>query len=102
MQSRRCWLPTVVDVAPFAKVAELPGVAAADRAGSSPHLGRPTIAIGPEGGWTPAELAAFAHRVQLGDLVLRAETAALAAGVLLTGLRSGRIRPDPDSSHGTW
>jgi 16S rRNA (uracil1498-N3)-methyltransferase len=41
------------------------------------------VAIGPEGGWTPAEETAFAAAgfkpVRLGDLTLRAETAALAA-----------------------
>jgi 16S rRNA (uracil1498-N3)-methyltransferase len=41
------------------------------------------IAIGPEGGWTPAEVAAFERHgfeaVRLGALTLRAETAALAA-----------------------
>jgi 16S rRNA (uracil1498-N3)-methyltransferase len=102
MQCRRVWLPTVADVAPFAEVPALPGVAAADRAGSAPNLGRPAIAVGPEGGWSPAELSAFEHRVQLGDLVLRSETAAMAAGVLLAGLRSGRVRPSADPSHGTW
>lgn len=41
------------------------------------------IAIGPEGGWTPRERDAFAEAgflpVTLGDLVLRTETAAIAA-----------------------
>jgi 16S rRNA (uracil1498-N3)-methyltransferase len=102
MQCRRVWLPTVADVAPFADVVALPGVSAADRAGTAPNLGRPAIAVGPEGGWTPEERAAFEHRVELGDLVLRAETAAVAAGVLLAGLRSDLVRPRADPSHGTW
>ncbi len=37
------------------------------------------IAIGPEGGWTPDELALAQDRVELGDAVLRVETAALVA-----------------------
>jgi len=41
------------------------------------------IAVGPEGGWTPAELAQFAEAgwqpVSLGSNILRAETAAIAA-----------------------
>jgi 16S rRNA (uracil1498-N3)-methyltransferase len=37
------------------------------------------IAIGPEGGWTEAELEAAADRVSLGPTVLRIETAAVAA-----------------------
>jgi len=49
-----------------------------------PALDRPIwIAIGPEGGWTPAEQAAFESAgyvpVGLGPLTLRAETAAIAA-----------------------
>ena len=46
-------------------------------------LKSPAILIGPEGGWSPAELELF-HRSEvafwhLGDTILRAETAALAA-----------------------
>jgi RsmE family RNA methyltransferase len=39
------------------------------------------IAIGPEGGWTPDELALAEDLVSLGDTVLRVETAALVACV---------------------
>lgn len=42
-----------------------------------------TLAIGPEGGWTPGELKKFTqsgwHAATLGPTILRAETAALAA-----------------------
>jgi 16S rRNA (uracil1498-N3)-methyltransferase len=48
---------------------------------------RLAIAIGPEGDFTPAELGQFqafgAHPVSLGPLVLRAETAAIAAASIL-------------------
>jgi 16S rRNA (uracil1498-N3)-methyltransferase len=46
-----------------------------------------TVLVGPEGGWTPAELATFegagARRARLGERVLRVETAAVAAAALL-------------------
>ena len=41
------------------------------------------LAVGPEGGWSDDELPAFAHAgwisASLGDTILRAETAAIAA-----------------------
>ncbi len=44
---------------------------------------RGVVAIGPEGGWTPTELeaacAAGWHPIGLGPMILRVETAALAA-----------------------
>ena len=49
-----------------------------------------TIAVGPEGGWSPAELErAGSHTVSLGPTVLRTETAAIAAATLLCAHRSG-------------
>jgi len=39
--------------------------------------------VGPEGGWGPEELASGLPTVALGPGVLRVETAAVAAGVLL-------------------
>ena len=56
----------------------------------------PTVLVGPEGGWDDAELEAALPRVTLGAGVLRAETAAVAAGVLLTALRSGVVSPGAD------
>jgi 16S rRNA (uracil1498-N3)-methyltransferase len=47
--------------------------------------------VGPEGGWTSAERSSGLPIVRLGAHVLRAETAAIAAGVLLTALREGII-----------
>jgi RsmE family RNA methyltransferase len=46
------------------------------------------VLIGPEGGWTDRELSSVPNHVGLGPNVLRAETAALAAGVLLAALRA--------------
>jgi 16S rRNA (uracil1498-N3)-methyltransferase len=92
-QSRRAWLPEVADLSTFAEVAALPGAVLAERTGPAPTLDRPVILVGPEGGWSPTELAAGLPLVGLGPHVLRAETAAVAAGLLLAGLRAGLIRP---------
>ncbi len=50
-----------------------------------------TIAIGPEGGWSEAELGLGIDRVELAGGVLRTETAAVAAGALLGWLRGGTV-----------
>jgi 16S rRNA (uracil1498-N3)-methyltransferase len=92
-QSRRAWLPEVEALSTFAAVAALPGAVLAERTGPAPTLDRPVILVGPEGGWSPAELDAGLPLVGLGPHVLRAETAAVAAGLLLAGLRAGLVRP---------
>lgn len=94
MQCRRTWLPEVAPVATFASVAALPGAALADPAGDPPTLNRPVVLIGPEGGWTPEERKAGLPIVCLGAHVLRAETAAIAAGAILTALRAGIVLAD--------
>jgi 16S rRNA (uracil1498-N3)-methyltransferase len=72
----------------------LPGrVALAVPGGAPLTLATPTVMIGPEGGWSDDELKAVACHVGLGPHVLRAETAALAAGVLLAALRAGLVSP---------
>ena len=109
MQSRRCWLPSVDGPVEFSKLVGAgagagagagdgagPGAGAVPRAGialavpdGAPlTLSTPTVLIGPEGGWTERELSSVSHHVGLGPHVLRAETAALAAGVLLAALRA--------------
>jgi 16S rRNA (uracil1498-N3)-methyltransferase len=93
MQSRRCWLPVVDEVADYVKVSRGPGVARADRDGDPPDLARPTVLVGPEGGWSDEERAVPLPIVGLGDHVLRAETAAITAAVLLAALRSGWVAP---------
>jgi 16S rRNA (uracil1498-N3)-methyltransferase len=93
MQSRRCHLPDIVQVAEFDDVVGLPGAVGADRLGGSPDLARPTVLVGPEGGWAPAEADRLPATVGLGDHVLRAETAAIAAAALFGALRAGRINP---------
>jgi 16S rRNA (uracil1498-N3)-methyltransferase len=93
MQCRRVHLPEVAAPAGFATVAALPGAALAERGGRPPDLGHPTVLVGPEGGWDDAELAAGLPTVHLGPHLLRAETAAIAAGALLVALRSATVRP---------
>jgi 16S rRNA (uracil1498-N3)-methyltransferase len=91
MQSRRTWVPVVAPLASFAEVVSLPGAAGTDRGGAAPTLERPTLLIGPEGGWTPGERAAMPALVGLGPGVLRAETAAITGAALLCALRSGVV-----------
>ncbi|MGH9289535.1 MAG: RsmE family RNA methyltransferase [Acidimicrobiales bacterium] len=97
MQCRRTWLPEVGPVGTFDSVAALPGAVLADAAGAPPTLDRPVVLIGPEGGWTPGERMCGLPTVCLGAHVLRAETAAITAGAVLTALRAG-VLPDPGGS----
>jgi 16S rRNA (uracil1498-N3)-methyltransferase len=95
-QSRRSWLPEVaepVSLSVFAGAVEAAGghLALAELGGDPPSLERPVVAVGPEGGWSDAERELCRARVGLGDAVLRAETAAVAAGTLLAGLRSALV-----------
>jgi 16S rRNA (uracil1498-N3)-methyltransferase len=94
MQSRRCRLPEVSELCAFADVVvnDRGAVALAEREGQRPSLLCRTVLIGPEGGWSRSELAMRLPLVALGDQVLRAETAAITAGGVLTALRSGLVR----------
>ena len=102
-QSRRAWLPSVEGVLPLAELAaELGGVSApggsgplalAQPGGAPPVSGTTALAVGPEGGWDESELGLADRLVGLGPRVLRAETAAVAAGYLLCALRDGVIAP---------
>ncbi|HXR22074.1 MAG TPA: RsmE family RNA methyltransferase [Acidimicrobiales bacterium] len=105
MQSRRCWLPSVEGPIEFSKLVAAEreeaeagagaaaGIALAVPDGAPLTLATPTVLIGPEGGWTDRELNAVPNHVRLGPHVLRAETAALAAGVLLSALRDHLVVP---------
>ncbi len=93
MQSRRAYLPRLDEVCDFTTVAALPGAALCQRGGRPPSLAEPVVLVGPEGGWTAAELAAGPPAVGLGPQVLRAETAAVAVAALLVGLRAGMVAP---------
>jgi 16S rRNA (uracil1498-N3)-methyltransferase len=84
MQSRRLWLPQILDVVAFADAASTMNCAIADPDGDELSAAVDTMLVGPEGGFTEAELAAVERRVSLAANVLRVETAALTAAILLT------------------
>lgn len=100
MQSRRVVLPTV-EVIAWSAATRLPAVALAEPGGDtrwwSPQRGIAgpvavrSVLVGPEGGFTEDELAMCARRVALSPTILRVETAAIVAGVLLM---SGLGGPD--------
>lgn len=94
-QCRRPWLAEVRPLATFASVAAEPGACRADRDGAPLSLDRPLVLVGPEGGWDDAERVHPLPTVGLGPHVLRAETAAIAAGTLLAALRAGVVGPAP-------
>ncbi len=94
MQSRRVWLPTVVDPIPPSEavgggyvLAHWGGQPLSDVV-SGPGESSLSVAIGPEGGWTDAELALCRTPFSLGQTVLRAETAAIAAAALISAVRA--------------
>jgi 16S rRNA (uracil1498-N3)-methyltransferase len=91
VQARLAFLPDVMELTDFDGVATLPGVARCDRGGGPPSLEHPNLLVGPEGGWSDAERDHALPVVGLGPTVLRAETAAIAAGALLTALRAGVV-----------
>lgn len=72
---------------------DLPGAGAGVGAGDGERSAEIVLVVGPEGGITPVELAAFeeagARPVRLGDLVLRTSTAGVAALAVLSA-RLGR------------
>ena len=103
-QCRRVWLPEVTEPVGLADLprllappdpadqpapAEPPALA--QRGGPPPGPATVVVAVGPEGGWAPDELRLGWPTVGLGPLVLRAETAAVAAGVLLAARRTGTV-----------
>ena len=95
-QSERTTVPEISDPLPmmdFLKQAELSETCALVERRTADHISqyRPSgrhlgLLIGPEGGWTGAEAEAIADRatpVTLGPLILRSETAAIAAASYL-------------------
>lgn len=87
MQSRRAWSPRVDEVASFAELAAETSAVMADRRGRALGPDPRLVLVGPEGGWSETERRAVLPRVALGPTVLRAETAAIAAGVLACAYR---------------
>jgi 16S rRNA (uracil1498-N3)-methyltransferase len=95
-QSRRIWLPEVAPVHTLpALVASVAGtgeaVTLAQLGGPPPTAASTVVAVGPEGGWAPGETDLGCGTVGLGPHVLRAETAAVAAGAILAALRAGTV-----------
>lgn len=76
MQSRRVFLPTLAGPVSLAALMG-ENVAMAEPGGSSDTSEFTTLIIGPEGGFTPAEVAQSTLLADLGPAVLRAETAAM-------------------------
>ena len=95
-QCRRVWLPEIGEVATFAELEGLgaPGeVVLAQLSGDRPRATQRVVAVGPEGGWSGAELSAGLPTVGFGLSVLRAETAAVTAAALMVSLRTGSVAP---------
>lgn len=95
MQCRRTRLPVLEDLSTVsAAAAALAGIAGlCDQDGPEvPTLRRPALLVGPEGGWEEAERSCGLPLVGVGPTTLRADTAAIAAAVLLNGLRSATVR----------
>ena len=98
MQSRRVWLPEVEGPL-AARDVLVAGLPVAEPSGRLPTAGDAGLAVGPEGGWSPSELAAATERVVLPGGILRAETAAVVAGAVLVGLRDGVLGPARPGTH---
>ncbi len=84
MQSRSVWLPRVERLTTLAAATSDVNLAPclAEPGGAEVDASVRTILVGPEGGWDPAEVA-DQSTVALPGRILRAETAAVAAGALL-------------------
>ncbi|QGG95663.1 RsmE family RNA methyltransferase [Actinomarinicola tropica] len=92
MQCRRCYLPEIDGPYEIAVAAALPHSVRADRGGRTLRADDTVVLVGPEGGWSDAERDVAGDAVALGDHILRAETAAVTAGALMTALRGGSVR----------
>ena len=100
MQSRRSRMPTIAPVVPFSQVvqaARAGTLALAEPGGGALAATHTTLLVGPEGGWDGAELDAVRDHVSLGETVLRAETAAIAAGVLFAAVRAQIVHANAKS-----
>ena len=91
MQSRSVFLPTIHEV--YLSIEKFvdtygPNIAVADPEGGALTANITTLVIGPEGGFTHQEMDLMPQRVSLPGGILRAETAAVAAVVMLSHMRS--------------
>jgi len=87
LQSRRVRVPVIEGPVPVGEL--LATATLADPDGRPLDAGDTTVVVGPEGGWSRAELDAAWATASLGDTVLRVETAAVVAATLMVGLRRG-------------
>lgn len=87
MQSRRVRLPAIEFGDNLAAVAARLPVVRADFDGAPLTAEHAMIAIGPEGGWSSAEVGTIPATIDLGPTVLRAETAALVAATHMVSCR---------------
>lgn len=89
-QSRQAWLPEISEVVKIEDLVQLGAIRAdmpaGDASGEVQLSSTSVIAVGPEGGWTMTERSKLHRAVGLGPTVLRAETAAIVAAVLLTSI----------------
>lgn len=110
MQSRRLWLPEVErvvrtpgelsgDQAAAQADGVQAGVVRADRGGDPIGSGVHTVLVGPEGGWSEEERSLLGA-VGLTRTVLRTETAAVTAAVLVCTIRDGAIGRGARSNKG--
>lgn len=98
LQSQQCWLPQLLEPAPFKEwisksqdtnkyIAHCLDTSKTGLAAAAGLTGDKMISIGPEGDFTPAEIdMAVQHRfipVSIGNTRLRTETAGIAAAILL-------------------
>ena len=90
-QSRRIRPPQIDGPLSVSDFAATSGVALAVPGGPPLTTGISTVLVGPEGGWSEAELSRGIATVGLAGNVLRTETAAVSAGVFLEGLRAGTV-----------
>ena len=82
-QSRRVFLPVIEGPTALADVLSEAGVAMAEPDGPADLEGVTTVVVGPEGGFSAAEVAMTHRTVGLGRGILRAGTAAVVAGALM-------------------
>jgi len=90
-QSRRVRLPVIEGPSQVPSFSGEPGVGIAVPGGPALSGRTSTLLIGPEGGWSEAELALGFEPVGMAGNVLRTETAAISAGVLLEATRAGTV-----------
>jgi 16S rRNA (uracil1498-N3)-methyltransferase len=87
MQSRRPWSPNVSYLPDLRSLVGQPGVVRADMNGLRLDVNHTVVLIGPEGGWDPRDGLDAVPSIGFGPNVLRAETAAIAAGAQLATIR---------------